>query len=132
MGFILISMLIGISGGAISAYSTKYFVGLLITTLSTLSLVGTYYLGIISWVAMAQDVTFLAMIMMILEAVPDSFTYAIMLLPAFFFGARGLAWFYKVNIAQETMETREQRKFRLRDEYGVSADGTSLIDTAAG
>lgn len=131
MGFILLSAFFGSSAGAISAYSTKYFVGLLITTLSTLSLVGTYYMGIISWAAMAQSITFLEMILMILDAAPADFIYALMMLPAFFFGARMLAWFYKTNIAEEVIETREEKKYRLRYEYGVSADGTSMLNTAA-
>jgi len=131
MGFILLSACLGLSAGAISAYSTKYFVGLLVSTLSFLSLVGTYYLGIISWAAMAQDITFLAMIMMIVDAAPDALTYALMLLPAFFFGARALAWFYKENIAEEVIESRDHKKYRLRREYGVSPDGTRVMDTAA-
>lgn len=117
MGLILLSIFIGLSAGAISAYSTKFFVGLLVSTLSAGGLVGTYYLGIISWAAMAQDVTFTAMIMKIVDAAPASLVYAFMALPAAFFTGRFVAWFYRQNIAEDVVETREQRKRRLHSEH---------------
>ena len=133
MGFILLSMAVGLSAGAVSAYSTKYFVGLLISALSLAGFIGKYYLSLINMAAMAQDITLLEMLGVLRDAMPTSVVQALMLFPAFFFAARFLAWFYKENIAVDPLahETREQRKYRLRGEYGVSADGTTVMKTAA-